>query len=147
MLTFERKVFLGALGFIIFIFSLVIGCLKQDFFLVADDYYNQEINYQQHIDKVKNANLLTEKLSFTLANSGDQAEFVFPYLESQDKPEGTITFFRPSDATQDVVVAVAVDETLKQRITTSALSKGFWKVCNLQMYHPQKNHHRQLESR
>ncbi|MBW7914094.1 MAG: FixH family protein [Taibaiella sp.] len=46
-------------GFVVLIAALVTGSMRQDFDLVADDYYQQEIAYQNVLDAGKNQSALS----------------------------------------------------------------------------------------
>ena len=129
MITFERKVLIGALTFMLFIIGLVVGCLKQDFFLVAKDYYRQEINYQEHIDKVNNTHASRKAVEFENKASAGYVKLHFPQtVKDGQEVSGKITFFRPSDARKDVVVPIDLNASNQQSINIKPLDKGLWKV-------------------
>lgn len=129
MISFERRLFIGAASFMVFIIALVIGCMKQNYFLVAKDYYRQEINYQQHIDKVSNTTSKQKVVDFENQAAAGYVKFKFSNLvEKPDGVEGKITFFRPSDARKDVVVPINLNGENQQAIDVKSLQKGLWKV-------------------
>ena len=113
----------------LFIIALVIGCLKQNYFLVAKDYYRQEINYQQHIDKVNKTHSEQKVVDLENRSTAGYVKLQFPHLsEKRDVVKGKITFFRPSDARKDVVVPIDLKGTNQQAINVESLEKGLWKV-------------------
>ena len=113
----------------LFIIALVIGCLKQNYFLVAKDYYRQEINYQQHIDKVNKTHSEQKVVDLENRATAGYVKLQFPHLsEKRDVVKGKITFFRPSDARKDVVVPIDLKGTNQQAINVESLEKGLWKV-------------------
>ena len=129
MISFQKRLIIGAISFMLFIIALVIGCLKQNYFLVAKDYYRQEINYQQHIDKVNNSRSKQKIVDFKNHASAGYVKFQFPHLlEKSDLVKGKITFFRPSDARKDVIVPIDLKGTNQQAINVESLEKGLWKV-------------------
>lgn len=129
MIPFERKILIGAVGFMVFIVALVIGCMKQDFFLVSKDYYRQEINYQQHIDKVNKTAANKRDVNLENKATAGYVTLHFPNPEKENnRVEGKITFFRPSDARKDVVIPIDLNESHQQAINIKPLDKGLWKI-------------------
>lgn len=88
--------------------------------LVATDYYAQEVNYQQKIDKIKNAEEFKLITRFT-------SEGLVIQLPRADV-KGKIQLFRPSDANLDFEVKIATDTLGKQLIGVDALKAGFWRA-------------------
>ena len=129
MIPFERKLFIGAASFMLFIIALVIGCMKQNYFLVAKDYYRQEINYQEHIDKVNNTHSSEKEVGFENKATAGYIKLHFSHLaEKKNEVAGKITFFRPSDARKDVIVPINLNKANQQAIDIKSLDKGLWKV-------------------
>ena len=60
-------------GFVIFMLGLVGFASFQSFNLVETDYYQKEINYQDHIDKVKRTSVLSDgvKISQIQSSAGN----------------------------------------------------------------------------
>ena len=129
MITFERRLLIGAAMFMLFIIVLVIGCMRQDFFLVAKDYYRDEINYQQHIDKVNNTQSSQKTVNLENQVGAGYINLQFPPVAGRNKRvAGEITLFRPSDARKDIVIQVNLDSKNRQVINTGNLDKGLWKI-------------------
>ncbi|MDW7695238.1 FixH family protein [Flammeovirgaceae bacterium SG7u.111] len=112
--------------FVLFIGVLVVKSFMTTFHLEADNYYEQELAYQQRIDNTENANSLTEPLSCRL--DGGSIVITYPPEHLEKGLKGTIYLFRPSDATKDQKVAINIDTTGKQKLSTSGMLKGFYKV-------------------
>lgn len=81
--------------FVAFMLGMVALAVSQDFDLVADDYYEQEIAYQDRIDQLTNAS--AEGIEVTYASDGERYLFTFPSQATQVK----VCFFRPSDDALD----------------------------------------------
>lgn len=93
--------------------------------LVTPDYYRQEVQYQQHIDRVAR----TEAAGgAALRLSGDQRHLLVSLPEDhRGKPvTGTIHLYRASDARQDRVDTLAVDASGNQSVDVASLSEGYW---------------------
>jgi hypothetical protein len=99
---------------------MVVVSMRQSIFLVAPDYYDQEIKYQSQIDKMQATS--DSNASIKIVNNQDKIELEFSVIPEK----GEILFFRPSDATLDFTVAVLNEKV--QSISKSKFSKGFWKM-------------------
>ncbi len=80
-------------GFCLLFVGAVFFMTTHEVNLVSEDYYPRGMNYQEKIDKKKNAATLSEKV--TLKATTKQVEIQFPRTETIQ--EGTIHFYRPCD--------------------------------------------------
>lgn len=96
--------------------------LKMD--LVEDNYYEQEIKYQDHINTLKNSNDFSDKLM--IKKEKENIYFQFPAEGSV--PGGEIFFYRPSDAGKDFKLNIATKEDRSQEINTTNLTPGIWEI-------------------
>ncbi|MFD2933483.1 FixH family protein [Spirosoma flavum] len=106
-----------------FIGTLVYLMTRQHVDLVSDNYYQNEIEYQQHIDRVANAR---HNSSTTMTYQADQQQVIFVLPSTLQK--GEITFYRPSDSQQDFRITIPAKHPTRQVIPTKALAKGNWRV-------------------
>ncbi len=108
-------------SFVVFMIALVVMAFREDFDLVADDYYEQEIAYQGRIDQLTNAKDDRQKVMLSSADGMVQLSFASP---AQDV---NVHFFRPSDETMDHKVEEAsVDSNLI--VPLDRFSKGKYLV-------------------
>ena len=112
--------FAGYIGF------LVVVTLKEDFYLVSEDYYKKEIEYQQQIQRESNFNQLSVKPSLVFEPASKLLMISFPTTIEPDK-EGIIHLFRPSDAKIDKIFSLDLKEN-QQNISLQGMTKGLWKV-------------------
>lgn len=110
--------------FVMFMLTLVVKAFQENIDLVTDDYYQEELQYQTRIDKIKNNQLLITPVKINATSNGINIHF--PEFESPIK--GEIQIFRPSDAKFDVIKAIDADEFHKQHISTANLPGGFYRV-------------------
>jgi hypothetical protein len=110
--------FAGFIGGMVFLMS------RQQVDLVRDDYYQDEIAYQRHINRLARTTLLTNPVTMTYEPTAQQVTIVLP--DSLQK--GEVTFYRPSDRRQDMRVNIKRNPQHAQRISTEKLAKGYWKV-------------------
>ena len=91
--------------------------------LVAQNYYEKEIKYQDQIDKINKTNSLNEKLKIVSTESS----IIISYPHATGL-KGEISFYRPSDAKKDFRLPIEAGKDNKQIINTQTLQKGLWKV-------------------
>lgn len=115
-------------SFVIFILGIVVLASLQDFQMVEDNYYDKELVYQKHIDKVNRTEQLKSKLKVEQNTNSGLITITFPTLGSQASVSGTILFFRPSDAAMDKKIEISVDQFSQQEIDLGSLEKGRWKM-------------------
>jgi hypothetical protein len=106
--------------------STAIYLMSQDVNLVADDYYDQEIKYQQQIDRIKRTKKLDEKNIITF--NGSTINVKIPKSLISKDLTGEIYFYRPSDEKSDIKIPLYTDSLGLQVIPVSSLGKGLWAV-------------------
>ncbi len=117
---------LGIIGFVSFILMMVYLCVQQEFDLVTEDYYQQELQYQQRIDNTENASAFQKEVEW----SKDEKALVlnFPEAMMSTLEEGTIQVFRPSDADHDLSIPLSPGEDGIQEIPLSRLIPGLYRL-------------------
>lgn len=92
------------IGFVVLIIFLVTGSMRQDIDLVADDYYEQELKYQQVLDAAKNQSALKKPVQIY----ADEANVIvsFPEEFSNKTIQGHIHFYSPQQSAWDKKVAL-----------------------------------------
>lgn len=121
------RIAVGYGAFVVFIMALVIMAFQEDFDLVADNYYEQEIAYQDRIDQMNNANNDGQKVTISRGESGYDLTF------SKKVEEVKVHVFRPSDDTKDILIEEALVESLitvplEKLISGKYLVKVEWQV-------------------
>ncbi len=116
--------------FVSFIIYLVFTCMKQtDIHLVSDDYYEQEIAYQQVIDKKSNLEKLGGKPKMSVLSSKELL-LDMSGLSQWDQSQGSIQMFRPSNPSLDRTFNLSLDNHGQQVITMDNLQSGKW-ICKI----------------
>jgi hypothetical protein len=90
--------------------------------LVQKDYYQKEIDYQNHINKVNNSSAFKTIKTMTYLPEMQALRIGFPTPVSK----GEVTFFRPSDKGLDFTVPI--NKISLFNYSTEKLKKGRWKV-------------------
>lgn len=88
------------LVFVAGIMYLVIQSSKHDVDLVTQDYYAEEIRYQEKIDQRTRAEALSEPLRFEL--SGQAIHIRFPREFANKEITGEVLLYYPADSKRDV---------------------------------------------
>lgn len=114
--------------FVAMTLSMVFYFARQDVDLVATDYYKQEIEYQDQIDKINNARALKEAIEFQYLNELRKVKLTFPKAHVKSGISGKIQFYRPSNADEDREYDIQPIPNGDQLIGVGSLKKGFWKI-------------------
>ena len=124
-MNFGSKIVILYLSFVSLIASLVILCYKQDVDLVSNDYYGQEIRFQEKIDATNNVKRSENSINHDVLEKRIvlTADSV---LLSKDF-NGTITLFRPSDSKMDVQYTMNFVNH-QQVIESKSLKRGVYKL-------------------
>lgn len=118
---------IAMLMFMTFILTFVYKSLTQEYTheLVSEDYYKDELQYQNDIDKLNNANKLDSKI--TLRNSDKGITIQFPKNMDYQQIKGEILFQRLSNIKLDFNKKIALKSD-KVLIPDSLLVSGKWIV-------------------
>ncbi len=106
-----------------FVVTIVVKAFQEDFDLVSETYYQDELNYQERIDSKANLKALGEELAFNQNDS--QVVVVFP--ETLAEANGEIKFYYPSKALFDKEYPLKVVGN-QQVFDKADLAKGRYKV-------------------
>lgn len=107
-------------------FTMVYISMNESIELVSDDYYEQELRYQDHIDAVKSTN--AQEAQITATTGSAMLTLSFPQIGARDTYAGTIQFFRPSDKKGDFQLPLVLDSAYGQRVPSALLAKGLWRI-------------------
>lgn len=109
--------------FAAFIATLVTVCIRQDVSLVSKNYYEEELHFQQQIERAKNTSALETKPVVTL----DGTMLTIAFNQSQPVTEGTLDLFCPSNAKMDRTYKLA-PELNAQSFDLDGLNRGMYRV-------------------
>ncbi|GAB4044124.1 FixH family protein [Spirosoma jeollabukense] len=104
-----------------FIGTMVFLMTRQHIDLVRDDYYQDEIAYQQHIDRLARTARLPQAPSLRIDSVRQELDLRMPVGWQQ----GTLTFYRPSNRQEDQRIILSPGQ---QRVSTARLGKGLWRA-------------------
>ncbi len=116
-------VYLSFMGLMI---GAVLCSRQQDHSLVSDQYYADDLKYQEHYDKLANTGELDADLH--IAFTADRSGLSFRFPEGMQNIQGEIYFFRPSDQSADFRVPLELGKGNHQVIPVAGLDPGLWRV-------------------
>ena len=101
--------------------------VRQNMDLVRSDYYEEEVRFQHQLDRLnRTAGIRSEVVINYDATKREVTLLLPPHLAP--RPAGQIYFYRPSNASLDFQVPLAIDAAGRQRIGANTLRGGLWKV-------------------
>lgn len=108
----------STLGFVVF-------AMEQRVDLVSDDYYEKSITLDTRREAEANVRALGASFSIT-HDPATRAVVVRWPAEVVDRPTGTVTLYRPSDATADRKVGITPNADHAQLVSLDGLTAGRW---------------------
>lgn len=127
-LSWGTGIVIAMVSFMIFILSFVYKSIAMDEYqheLVSEDYYRDELHYQDEIDKLNNSNLLSQNIK--LVNSSEGVLVSFPKDIEQSSIVGSIYFQRLSNEKLDFTETIKLIDH-QQMIPVEKLVSGKWIV-------------------
>jgi hypothetical protein len=118
-----KGITLTLIVFGVIMISMVTICVKQDdLHLVTQNYYEEEIKYQDQIDKMINAS----HLDYEVLVYDNQLKIVDLHLPVGSK--GTMHLFRPSDARLDQKISFDITDPTVNSVDVKSLKPGYWRI-------------------
>lgn len=119
-------IFISYALFMVLVILTAVYFINQDVNLVTDDYYQQEIRYQDQIDKIQRTNSLLEKPAINFDGAG--VNLSFPKSLIEKNVTGKIHFYRPSNPKLDFDIPLSLNSDGSQIISTKKFAAGFWRL-------------------
>ena len=118
-----KGIIITIIGFVALIMTMVVISVRMDGIeLVTENYYEEEIKYQDRIDESKSADDLDrEVISF-------DAQSKVIELDLPNGTKGSLQLFRPSDSSLDQEIQLEVTHSGVTLIPLNELKSGYWKV-------------------
>ena len=117
--------FIGFIGFILYFVIIASTDQRADHNLVTDEYYQEELKYQEEINALENAKNLNVQFNFVQTTEGLQ--IVIPETVRQQKAEGTVSLYRPSNKHLDFDLAISLSNS-HLLIPDNRLLGGRWDI-------------------
>jgi hypothetical protein len=125
-MNWGKKIAILYMGFVALIVTMVCLSMREKIDLESPDYYEQELKFQDKIDKMNRAEQLKESLNWQIVNSN--LVISFPGELSAQKPSAVIHLVRPSDAALDKNFELKPDTLANRLISLTGLKQGAYKI-------------------
>ncbi len=112
----------GIILFITFIMIMVYMASQHKVNLVSKDYYPKELEHQNQMDRINNAQEFINKI--TIDQNNERLKVVFPEFFENKNTTGNLHFFRPSDYELDQIYDLELNKKGEQTIDVSTFNKG-----------------------
>lgn len=117
--------FVAFIAFILYFVINMIGNDKYDHDLVTEEYYKKELEYQDDIDKLKNARALEKDITVTKTEDGLQV--IFPEGFDYKEIKGKLFLYRPSNKQLDFETSISLSKP-NLLIPDKRLVDGRWNI-------------------
>ncbi|WP_460219640.1 FixH family protein [Psychroserpens sp. MEBiC05023] len=117
--------FIAFISFIMYFVVNMNASKKYNTSLVTEDYYKEELEYQNDIDKETNANDLTTNILWKRTDKG--LELRFPETMDINKITGKVFLYRPSNEHVDFETAISLSNH-NLLIPDKRLLDGRWNI-------------------
>lgn len=107
-----------------FIGTMVIRMSRQTIDLVRDDYYQDEMAYQQQIDRVANARTLNPATYIQYQTGSQQVKLRLP----DSLQHGTLTLYCPADRKQDIRLPLTSATQVITLVPMQKRQRGLWRA-------------------
>lgn len=96
--------------------------------LVAADYYEQEIRYQDRVDQLRRTLPWESKIAASFDPASRSVRITLPREHATLGAQGRVELYRPAGAGEDRTVPLALDAEGRQEIPGAGLATGRWRV-------------------
>lgn len=117
--------FIGFISFIMYFIILMNMDKKYDHDLVTEDYYNQELQFQNDLDKQTNARALLENITWEKTDEG--LLIIFPKSLDFNSITGNVFLYRPSNKQFDFETSISLSNH-NLLIPDKRLLDGRWNI-------------------
>jgi hypothetical protein len=126
-MSWGYKITILYLGFVGFMIFMVIQCVQQDLFLVRDDYYEADLNYQEKFESMENAAPFISQLQVERDGEGNLILTYPADFEGKDL-NGKIHLYRPSNSNLDRFFDINLSQGTTQILPAQNLTGGLWEI-------------------
>jgi len=113
-------------GFVCFMLFLGYEASKEKVELVSENYYDEELKYQGHIDRMALTDSLHVKPEWQV--SGNKIAMLFPGSNGKENISGNIHFYCPADEKRDFTLPFAATPDRLMSISSDKLHHGTYKM-------------------
>jgi nitrogen fixation protein FixH len=96
--------------------------------LVTADYYEQELRYQQRIERIERTRPFEETVEIVYSPESRAVELLLPEAHAAAGAHGEVVMYRPSSKGLDRTMPLEIDTAGRQTIAAADLQRGLWRV-------------------
>ncbi|HTI97705.1 MAG TPA: FixH family protein [Dongiaceae bacterium] len=111
---------------IIFLATFIVWAVHQREDLVSERYYENEIRFQQQLDRMNRTQALSDAVTVTYDRAQDCISLALPVAAGP--ASGRVHLYRPADARLDRVLPLQLDASGRQQLDARSLADGLWQV-------------------
>lgn len=108
--------------------SMVIASRFQRSDLVTRDYYEQEIRYQEQVDRLARTAAHGHALDIRFDTALNAVIVQFPTTVAGSNVSGKIALFCPANAAYDKTFDISIDAANRQILSCDRLPRGMWRI-------------------
>lgn len=119
---------IAMIAFMSFILFFVVKMFTEDEYqydLVVEEYYKQEIGFQDELDAERSAIELDENVVIEQTETGIRIDF--PGKEASSDIDGIVTFYRPSNKNLDFTKTILLEDQ-KMFVPKNEIAAGRWNI-------------------
>lgn len=107
--------------------SFIVFASTQHVDLVRADYYEEELRYQQQLERLNRTAQIGAQVGVTYDSANHQITVQLPSAHAHPSA-GQVHLYRPSDARLDQAWPLILDPEGRQHLDATQLTHGLWKV-------------------
>lgn len=123
-INWGQGIFIFFTIFVVLMLTVLYLSRQKNIDLVTEDYYAEELKYQDKIEQLNNSNELGLEVDHQLSETALILQF--PKDKLQGDVSGNLHIYRPSDAKLDLQQEISLDDSSRMYIERSKLSKGYY---------------------
>jgi hypothetical protein len=123
-MNFGKWIVVAFVFFALFIGTLVTICVRQDIPLVTEDYYKEELAYQEQIDRMNNTNALAEVPEIRI----EAGRLTVSYDRLPEIETARLSLVRPSDANLDQMFDIKPSGSTSQEFQLANPIPGLYRA-------------------
>ncbi|MEC7754896.1 FixH family protein [Roseivirga sp. UBA1976] len=127
-MNWGNRIVLAFVCFIAGIFSMAYISMNTEFSLVADNYYEQELAYEDQIVRMRNANRLEAGPEFIVDRQNLKVQLRFPEQLAKQITGGKVKFYRASNARHDKEIELKLGSENTWEVDVASFVSGAWKL-------------------
>ena len=127
-MNWGRKIAFLYIGFVVMTLAFVFYFMGQKVDLVTEDYYKEEIQYQDQINRISNAKTLDDPVEIVYSAADKKVEIYFPESHIGRNIKGNIHFYSPADSDEDRDFPIKPEDSGVQSIYVGSMRKGLWHI-------------------